>query len=59
RPRKYGTRLGSASELAASRKTQAKMRSVFLYGKQREVLAYLITHQSRPFARNDTAWEVS
>ncbi|WP_419648303.1 transposase, partial [Thiolapillus sp.] len=40
RPRKYGTRLGSASELAASRKTQAKMRSVFLYGKQREVLAY-------------------
>lgn len=40
RPRKYGTRLGSASELTASRKTQAKMRSVFLYGKQREVLAY-------------------
>ena len=40
RPCKYGARLGSARELAASRKPLAQTRSVFLYGKQREVLAH-------------------
>ncbi len=39
RPRKYGTRLGSVSELAAGCRDQAQTLSVFLYGKQREVLA--------------------
>jgi len=38
--RKYGARLGSATDLAASFREKARAVSVFLYGKQREVLAY-------------------
>ena len=38
--RKYGVRLGSATDLAASFREKARAVSVFLYGKQREVLAY-------------------
>lgn len=40
RPRKYGQRLGSASELASTFRASASTHSVDLYGKQREVLAY-------------------
>jgi hypothetical protein len=40
RPRKYGPRLGSASDLAAVFRTWAKPYTVSLYGKSREVLAY-------------------
>jgi len=40
RPRKYGPRLGSASDLAAAFQAQAKTYAVFLYGKCRDVLAY-------------------
>ena len=40
RPCKYGKRLGSASELAKDYRNPAKTCPVFLYGKQREVLAY-------------------
>ena len=40
RPRKYGDRLGSVDECAASRKEKASAYTVFLYGKKREVLAY-------------------
>lgn len=40
RPRKYGERLGSASELAASYRLQAEEYSVSLYGKQRVVEAF-------------------
>ena len=40
RPRKYGARLGSVDQCAASRREQAQFYSAFLYGKQREVLAF-------------------
>ena len=40
RPRKYGAKLGSASDLAAGYQAQAKSYGVSLYGKSREVLAY-------------------
>ena len=40
RPRKYGAKLGSASELAADYQALAKSYVVSLYGKSREVLAY-------------------
>ena len=40
RPRKYGAKLGSASELAAGHQAQAKSYGVSLYGKWREVLAH-------------------
>ncbi len=40
RPRKYGARLGSVSELAGRYRPQARAYSVFLYGKKREVWAY-------------------
>jgi hypothetical protein len=40
RPRKYGIRLGSASDLAAAFQGWAKPYTVFLYGKCREVLAH-------------------
>lgn len=40
RRRKYGARLGSVSALANDLREQAQMFSVFLYGKQRDVLAY-------------------
>ena len=40
RPRKYGARLGSASELAAAYQAKAKPYDVSLYGKCREVLAH-------------------
>ena len=39
RPRKYGEKLGSVSELAAHRWEQAHTLPVFLYGKRRDVLA--------------------
>lgn len=39
RSRKYGAKLGAVSTLAADRREQAEKISVFLYGKQREVLA--------------------
>jgi hypothetical protein len=39
RSRKYGAKLGAVSALAAERREQAEKISVFLYGKQREVLA--------------------
>jgi hypothetical protein len=39
-PRKYGARLGSAADLAAGFRALASTYAVFLYGKQREVLAY-------------------
>lgn len=38
--RKYGARLASTTDLAASLRSRAQPVSVFLYGKQREVLAY-------------------
>jgi len=40
RSRKYGAKLGSVSTLAACYREQAQSVLVFLYGKQREVLAY-------------------
>ena len=40
RPRKYGARLGSASDLAADYQTRAESYGVSLYGKCREVLAH-------------------
>lgn len=40
RPRKYGDRLGSVDECAASWKEKVSAYTVFLYGKKREVLAY-------------------
>ena len=40
RPRKYGTKLGSASDLAALHKARAKPYVLSLYGKCRNVLAY-------------------
>jgi len=40
RPRKYGDRLGSVDECAVRRKEKAQAYTVFLYGKQREVLAH-------------------
>ena len=40
RPRKYGAKLGAVSALAPSRREQAQVISVFLYGKRREVSAY-------------------
>jgi hypothetical protein len=39
RSRKYGAKLGAVSDLAAGYRAQARPVSVFLYGKQREVLA--------------------
>jgi hypothetical protein len=39
RPRKYGIRLGSASDLATAHQAQAKPYEVCLYGKCREVMA--------------------
>ncbi len=40
RPRKYGQRLGSVTDLAGNVQDQAKTYRVTLYGKSREVLAY-------------------
>ena len=40
KPRKYGQRLGSATEMARTVQKWATNYSVHLYGKQREVLAY-------------------
>ena len=40
RPRKYGDRLGSVDECALRYKEKACSYKVFLYGKEREVLAY-------------------
>jgi DDE superfamily endonuclease len=40
KPRKYGRRLGSATEMARTVQQWATNYSVHLYGKQREVLAY-------------------
>ena len=40
RPRKYGAKLGSASELAAGHQARAKSYGLSLYGKSREVLAH-------------------
>lgn len=40
RSRKYGVKLGAVSALAACYRERAQTVSVFLYGKQREVLAY-------------------
>ena len=40
RPRKYGERLGSASDLACQYRDRARSVSVALYGKQRSVMAY-------------------
>ena len=40
RPKKYGARLGSVDQCAASRREQAQSYSTFLYGKQRDVLAF-------------------
>ena len=40
RPRKYGSRIGSVDECGAKWKVMAQTYTVFLYGKQREVLAY-------------------
>ena len=40
RPRKYGVRLGSVDECALRYKEKAHSYKVFLYGKEREVLAY-------------------
>jgi hypothetical protein len=39
RPRKYGRRLGTSSEMAAKMKTKASTHRVFLYGHYRDVLA--------------------
>ena len=40
RPKKYGVKLGSTTECAQRYKQLAKSRSVFLYGKQRDVLVH-------------------
>jgi len=40
RPRKYGIRLGSTSDLAAAYQAKAKLYEVSLYGKSRAVLVY-------------------
>jgi hypothetical protein len=40
RSRKYGVRLGSASDTAAAYRPCARAVPVFLYGKKREVWAY-------------------
>ena len=40
RTRKYGERLGNTTDLACQFRAQARSVSVFLYGKQREVMAY-------------------
>jgi len=40
RPRKYGARLGSVSDLAGQYRQQASPYCVFLYGKKRKVWAY-------------------
>jgi len=40
RPRKYGIKLGSVSELAVNCRAQAQTIPVFLYGKRREVVTY-------------------
>ena len=40
RPRKYGDRLGSVDQCAGPYRELAQTLSVFLYGKQRDVLAY-------------------
>lgn len=40
RPRKYGARFGSASDLAAAYRVPAKLSGVCLYGKYRELLAH-------------------
>ena len=40
RPRKYGDRCGSVTELAGTFLNQAQKIAVMLYGKQREVVAY-------------------
>jgi hypothetical protein len=40
RPKKYGTRLGSVDQCAAGRRELAQSYSAFLYGKQRDVLAF-------------------
>jgi len=40
RTRKYGTRLGSTTEVARQSQGKARTIAVFLYGKQREVKAY-------------------
>ena len=40
RPRKYGDRLGSVDQYAGPYRELAQTLSVFLYGKQRDVLAY-------------------
>jgi len=39
RPHKYGNRLGSCTEVAATSKPQASIHRVFLYGQYRDVLA--------------------
>lgn len=39
RPRKYGHRLGTSAEMAARLQTEASSHRVFLYGRDREVLA--------------------
>jgi hypothetical protein len=39
RPRKYGARLGSASDLAAARRAQAQTYTLHVYGALREVVA--------------------
>jgi len=43
RNKKYGDRMGTTTEVATMMKAQAKSYSVFLYGKQREVMASPIT----------------
>ena len=40
RTRKYGARLGSTAEVACRSQDKARTVSVFLYGKQRKVMAY-------------------
>ena len=40
RTRKYGERLGNTTDLACQFRARARSVSVFLYGKQREVMAY-------------------
>ena len=40
RPRKYGTRLGSVDQCASTLRARAETYRVFLYGKQRDVLAF-------------------
>jgi len=40
RPRKYGNRLGTCAEMAATFKAQASKLRVFLYGDYRDVMIY-------------------